>query len=30
MFDESNAALDTFWAEMDKQKNEDKVVHYFP
>jgi len=26
MFDELNTALDTFWAEMDKQKNEDKVV----
>jgi len=25
-FEELNTALDTFWAEMDKQKNEDKVV----
>jgi len=26
MFEELNTALDTFWAEMDKQQNEDKVV----
>ena len=26
MFDELNAALDVFWAEMDNQKNEEKVV----